>query len=257
MKKRVAYAVMEVNAPGSREHSIGMRGLSPHRTRDARGYAMAGLLVMLGVMGILSSMLMPVWNQSAKREREAELIFRGEQYARAVELYQRRYVGANPPDFETLVDQRFLRQLYADPMADDGEFQVIYFSQMAEVQGEPATADRPGESTSDATDGARVAEPIQFGDGQEGGVVGVVSRSEEESLRVYNGRETYNEWAFVYATSTTDAGGLAVDGGVQPARRGPGDAGPGRGPDRSGRPGGVGNRGAVDGPPQPHGRQPR
>ena len=234
---------------------------------------MAALLVMLGVMGILSSMLLPVWNQAAKREREAELIFRGEQYARAVELYQRRYVGANPPDFETMVDQRFLRKMYADPMTEDGEFQVVYFSQIAEVQGEPSAADRPGESTSDATGGARRLEPIRFGDGQEGGVVGVVSRSDEESLRLYNDREKYDEWAFVYATSATDAGAVGGAGGVQPTRSGPGGAGPGgdaepfslggRGdgssrPDRSGRPGGAGNRGVVDGqPPQPRGRQPQ
>ena len=228
---------------------------------------------MLGIMGILSSMLLPVWNQAAKREREAELIFRGEQYARAVELYQRRYVGANPPDFETMVEQRFLRQMYADPMTEDGEFQVVYFSQMTEVRGEPSTADRPGESTSDTTGGARVVEPIRFGDGQEGGVVGVVSRSDDESLRLYNDREKYNEWAFVYATSATDAGAVAGAGGIQPTRRGPGGAGSrgdaepfslggrgdgSRGPDRSGRPGGAGNRGAVGGqPPQPRGRQPQ
>ena len=200
-----------------------------------------------------------MWNQAAKREREAELIFRGEQYARAVELYQRRYVGANPPDFDTLVDQRFLRKMYADPMTEDGEFQVIYFSQMAELQGEPSTADRPGESTSDATAGARAAAPIRFGDNQEGGVVGVVSRSKEESLRVYHDREKYNEWAFVYATSATEAGAVAGAGGVQPTRRGPGGAGAGGDvePFSLGRRGdgstrGAGNRGSGDGqPPQP------
>ena len=246
MKKTVAYAVVKANT-GIREpsmHFIGIPRLSPHRRlADGRGYAMAALLVMLGVMGILSSMLLPVWNQAAKREREAELIFRGEQYARAVELYQRRYVGANPPDFETMVEQRFLRKMYTDPMTEDGEFQVVYFSQMAEVQGEPSATDRPGESTIDATGGARRLEPIRFGDGQEGGVVGVVSRSDEESLRLYSDREKYDEWAFVYATRATDAGIVGGAGGVQLTRR---------------RPGGAGNRGAVDGqPPQPRGRQPQ
>ena len=223
MKKSVAYAVVRANAGFRRPsmHSIGMPRLSPHRRLpDGRGYAMAGLLVMLGVMGILSSMLLPVWNQAAKREREAELVFRGEQYARAVELYQRRYVGANPPDFATMVEQRFLRKMYADPMTENGEFQVVYFSQMADVLGGPATADRPGESTSDATGGARVVEPIRFGDGQDGGVVGVVSRSDKESLRLYNDRDKYNEWAFVYATSATGAGAVAGAGGTQPTRRG-------------------------------------
>ena len=108
--------------------------------RNELGYAMAGLLVVLGVMGMMISMVLPVWSQAATREREAELIFRGEQYARAVELYQRQHIGAYAPDFETLVEQRFLRGLYRDPMSDDGKFQVIHFGQVSMVQGEAATA---------------------------------------------------------------------------------------------------------------------
>ena len=230
---------------------------------------MAALLVMLGVMGILSTVLLPVWSQAAKGEREAELIFRGEQYARAVELYQRRYIGANPPDLETLVEQRFLRKMYADPMTEDGEFRIVYSSQVAGPRGEPATADRPGESTSDA----RVATPIEFGNGEEGGVVGVVSQSDEQSLRIYNDREKYNEWAFVYTSSATEPGALAGAGGVEPTRRGPGGAGRDRSSepfnlgrrgdgdrqrDQSRRPAGTSNRGTVDGPPlQPRGLEPR
>lgn len=188
-----------------RMHSIDMSRLSPQTRLDsAHGYAMAGLLVTLAAMGVLSSMLLPMWSQAAQREREAELVFRGEQYARAVELYQRRYVGANPPDFETLVEQRFLRRLYADPMTEEGEFRVIHASQLAEVQGE---------ATADATDERRSPESIRFGDDQQGGVVGVVSRSEEESLRIYNDREKYNEWIFVYSATATEAGAVAGTGG--------------------------------------------
>ena len=54
---------------------------------------MAALLVSLSVMGLMMSMALPVWSHAAKREREAELIFRGEQYARAIVLYQRRVAG--------------------------------------------------------------------------------------------------------------------------------------------------------------------
>jgi len=72
---------------------------------------MAALLVGLAIMGVLMSVVLPVWSHAAKREREAELIFRGEQYTRAIELYQRQFVGAYPPDLDTLVDQRFLRRL--------------------------------------------------------------------------------------------------------------------------------------------------
>ena len=54
------------------------------------GYAMAALLVALSVMAVLASAAMPTWKQLSQREKEAELIFRGQQYARAIGLFQRR-----------------------------------------------------------------------------------------------------------------------------------------------------------------------
>ena len=80
---------------------------------------MAGLLVAIGVMGILMSMAMPPWRTVTKREKEAELIFRGEQYMRAIDLYQRRFPGAYPTDLDLLVEQGFLRQAYPDPMTGE------------------------------------------------------------------------------------------------------------------------------------------
>ena len=195
---------------------------------------MAGLLVAIGAMGVLMSMILPVWSQSAKREREAELIFRGEQYARAIELYQRRYVGAHPPDLETLVDERFLRRLYEDPMSEDGEFKVVYQSEADEVQAGTAATGRAGERvgitdelSSTDQDGS-FSNPNRFGSRPTGGVVGVVSTSDESSLRIYNGQEKYSEWAFVYTPSSTDPASVAGAGNTTGAGRGFGGTG-GRG----------------------------
>ena len=182
------------------------------------GYAMAALLVGVAIMGVLMSVVLPVWSHAAKREREAELIFRGEQYARAIELYQRQYVGAYPPDLDTLVDQRFLRRLYTDPMTDSGqgEFQAVYQSQLDDIQGGPATAARPGEVTT--------SEPVASGsrfsqsDREEGDIVGVVSTSEETSVRIYNGQQQYNEWAFVYGAGSGQPGGEPGVDGASPAQ---------------------------------------
>ena len=79
------------------------------KLRGQHGYAMAALLVGLGIMAIMMTVVMPVWKQVAQREKEAELIFRGEQYARAIELYGRKLPGALPPNLDVLIDQRFLR----------------------------------------------------------------------------------------------------------------------------------------------------
>ena len=54
---------------------------------------------------------MPVWKQMNRREKEEELVFRGQQYARAIGLFQRKMgPGVLPPNVDVLVDQRFLRE---------------------------------------------------------------------------------------------------------------------------------------------------
>ena len=152
------------------------------------GYALAALLVGLAVMGVLTSAALPVWRQAAQRERELELVFRGEQYVRAIELYQRVYAGAWPPDVDTLVEQRFLRRRYRDPMVADGEFRIVYQAEASEAFGAAAAA--AGRSAA----------------GLRGGVIGVVSRSEQDAIRIYNGRKKYSEWAFLHSSSSTPAG---------------------------------------------------
>ena len=108
---------------------------------------MAGLLVAIGVMGILMSAALPVWRTYMQREKEAELLFRGEQYVRAIDLYQRRFPGAYPTDLEALVEGRFLRRLYPDPMTGE-PFRVL-------TQGSAATA--LGDAAASAGFGGRAA----------------------------------------------------------------------------------------------------
>ena len=203
------------------------------------GYALAALLVGLAVMGIAMSAALPVWSQAARRERELELIFRGEQYARAIGLYQRVYAGAYPPDIDTLVEQRFLRRRYHDPMVADGEFRIVYQAEAAELLAAPPAA-APGAGEAGGSEraagrgttrrtagfGAGVMTAPAGGDaplteGLRGGVAGVVSRSTDESIRVYNGRTTYNEWVFVHGGAGARSGGSAeggFGGTAQPGR---------------------------------------
>ena len=89
---------------------------------NQRGYAMAAVLVGVAIMSIVMSALLPVWRQQVQREKEAELAFRGEQYARAIYLFQRANGGRNPPSLDVLVSGRFIRKKYKDPMTEDGEF---------------------------------------------------------------------------------------------------------------------------------------
>jgi hypothetical protein len=74
-------------------------------------------------------------------------------------------------------------------------------------------------------------------------IVGVVSRSNGESLRLYNGRGRYNEWAFV-ATATAQQAGSPTGGPA--GQQGP--TAPGRGgPPNPQR--GIGGRTAPPGGP--------
>src|SRR5262245_5788697 len=94
-------------------------------SRDQEGYAMAVLLVSITVMGILITVAMPAWKQTARREKEAELLFRGQQYVRAIRLMQQRLgPGTLPPTVQVLVEQHFLRKAFKDPITGE-DFLVI------------------------------------------------------------------------------------------------------------------------------------
>ena len=67
---------------------------------------------------ILAAMAAPNVLTQGRRERETELVWRGEQYERAIGLYYRKF-GKYPTRVDDLVKQtngvRFLRQAYTDP----------------------------------------------------------------------------------------------------------------------------------------------
>ena len=94
------------------------------RAHGERGYAMAALLVLMAVMAIAMTAAMPVWHTTAQREKEEELIFRGQQYAHAIMLFQRKYAGTFPPDLDVLVREKFLRKKYKDPITG-GDFRIL------------------------------------------------------------------------------------------------------------------------------------
>ena len=101
---------------------------------------MVALLVAMGIMSVMLTVAMPVWHQLAQREKETELIFRGQQYARAIGLFQRRAgPGALPPTLDVLVEQRFLRRKYKDPITGE-DFLPLISGQP--VPGAPPSARR-------------------------------------------------------------------------------------------------------------------
>lgn len=218
---------------------------------------MAALLVAIAVMGVLLSAAMPVWKQTAQREKESELVFRGQQYARAIALFQRRAgPGALPPNLDILVEQRFLRKKYKDPITGE-DFQPLLAGQAVPGMAGPGGGQGDGSGRGGrgglggpgvGQGGSPGAQPSGFTaptfgsqpgtgpgavTGAVGGIQGVVSKSKAKSLRLFNGRQAYNEWSFVYVPQQ-QAGGAAGPGGPG----GPGGVGGGRG---GGQPGPFGS----------------
>src|SRR5829696_4413621 len=89
----------------------------PRRSACAEaGYAMAALLVALAVMAVVLGAAMPTWSHMIRREKEEELIFRGLQYARAINQYQRKFANASPQSLDVLIEQHMLRKKWKDPL---------------------------------------------------------------------------------------------------------------------------------------------
>jgi type II secretory pathway pseudopilin PulG len=139
-----------------------------------RGFAMAGVLVAIALLSLMLSIAMPTWRTMIQREKEEELIWRGQQYDRALQLYRKKNAVPGVPNVDLLVEGRFLRKKYKDPITN-GDFEFVGVSQAANAPG--------------------VRQP-QRGFGQLIG--GVRSKSKARSLRILNGRSTYNEWQFTY-----------------------------------------------------------
>jgi type II secretory pathway pseudopilin PulG len=260
---------------------------------------MAALLVALSIMAVMLTVVMPVWKHTAQREKEEELVFRGRQYVHAIGLFQRKFANAFPPNIDVLVDQRFLRKKYKDPITNDD---FVPIPAGGGVSGSPQ---QPGgqrgatgsTSPSASTGGRGQAQPAASSTqpggrtggppvstqnpGQAaGGIMGVTSKSKDASIRLYNGRGHYNEWAFVYIQAQQAAGAGAAGsatpgpggqrgqpgqtpgpgGATQPGQRGGGRFGPnGPGTPPPGGRSGVGTFGGggvtpIQPPSTPRGR---
>jgi type II secretory pathway pseudopilin PulG len=235
---------------------------------------MAVLLVAMSIMAIMLTVAMPVWKHMAQREKEEELVFRGMQYVHAIALFQRKTANAYPPNIDLLVRERYLRKKYKDPITND-DFVPLPVGggagagtsgrdsqpggrggQTPDGRGSPPST--PGNNASSVPQGVGGrGSATPFGApsaGTTGGISGVASKSKDQSIRIYNGRSHYNEWAFVYVQQQqapgAAPGGAGPDGrGTTPAgaggvggrgnRGGPGPTGPGR-PSGPGRPNGPG-----------------
>jgi type II secretory pathway pseudopilin PulG len=213
---------------------------------------MAALLVALAVMAVMMSVALPVWRHEAQRQKEDELIWRGQQYVRAIRLFASKNGGILPPSVDSLVSGHFLRKKYKDPITND-EFD--YLGAGATTPGLPpgqgqGRAGQPQQSTMSTSAPGQPTRTISTGGTVPGGLSGVRSKSKDESIKVYQGRTHYNEWTFIYVNQNP---GINGPGRGQPGAIGPNGQplGPVRGLGPNGQPLGPGRPFPPSAPPTP------
>jgi hypothetical protein len=208
-------------------------------------------------MFILATMAAPSIINQGRREREQQLIWRGNQFVRGIRLYFQKN-GRFPQNKEELLkgtlDVHFVRKDFTDPMAQSGgDWRFIYVAPSGQLTGSvryhtlqemaaalgggqnagnlaalfggaPATpaggaagagrggatgaaaGARGGAAAGPATGGLQPAGsgptpvPLQAVDGPVLGasLIGVASKVKRTSLLVYQGKDTYFEWEFIW-----------------------------------------------------------
>lgn len=99
------------------------------------GFAYLGLLIAIAIMGLIQASLATAWHADARREKEKELLFAGNQFRQALNLYYAHSPGKalrQPLQLEDLlldprtpVQQRYLRKMYPDPITGKREWGII------------------------------------------------------------------------------------------------------------------------------------
>lgn len=112
-----------------------LMGVSWRRLERQHGFTLMMMLAAMTVLALMTQGVMWVLSQQNKRLREEELLRIGQSYVQAIASYYESSPGntkAWPRDLDDLVeDQRFvgtrrhIRELYADPVTREFDWQVI------------------------------------------------------------------------------------------------------------------------------------
>jgi hypothetical protein len=252
------------------------------------GVALLFVLFLMLLVLVGASIAILRFEDQGLRQKEAVMIWRGQQYERAIGLYYRKF-GRFPTSMDDLVKGvngvRFLREEYKDPMnTTDGSWRFIYVTPAGQLIGsvryvtlqQMALADRArimGISLSQelgtdnglgsnsvappaggATGGSAATPPEQSGQQPNppqpappqpnpfgispqanqvelqtaentgevigGFIVGVGSKINKPSLKIYKGGTTYKQWEFIYnpleQVQTFGGGSGMGSGGANP-----------------------------------------
>jgi type II secretory pathway pseudopilin PulG len=151
-----------------------------HGSASQSGFAYIGLLFAVAILGITLGTIGVVWSTQIRRDREAELLFVGDQFRLAIGRYMASG-GQFPQTLADLVEDKrspvprhFLRRIYPDPMTGQPDWQAIVAPQ--------------------------------------GGIMGVASSSQGKPIKIagfpqvdadFAKAECYCDWKFIYSPRFT------------------------------------------------------
>ncbi len=157
------------------------------RVRAESGFTYLVLLAVVAAMGIVLATAGEVWHMALKREKERELLFVGDQFRHAFNLYSQHTPGnarRYPLSLEELLKDsrspgvvRYLRKIYHDPITGSTKWGLIK--------------------------------------GPNGEIFGIHSLSEDEPVKKsgfsladmkFEGRTKYSEWVFMDNQGPTTGG---------------------------------------------------
>ena len=190
------------------------------------GYTLAMLVMVVAIMAIMMAAAVEIVSFQAQREKEAELIFRGQQYVEGIRLYKTKY-GRYPMRMKELweADPKVLRRKWTDPITGSDKWGIVFQGQGGRQIRPPGTGRRPTPTRTPVFERQREDEGEKVGP-----IIGVHSLSTDTSIKVYEGRTQYDLWKFVLQEEGTPP---RTRGGGDPPRT-PGGNTPG--PERTGTP---------------------
>lgn len=161
----------------------------------SRGFTYLTVLFIVAVITAGLALVGEVWETAAKREKEAELLFIGHEYRKAITRYYLAGKNQYPRSLEDLLKDprqpgtvRYLRRAYADPFTGKAEWGIVK--------------------------------------APDGGIAGVHSLSDQKPLKTGNFRlrdagfesaATYADWKFIYSPTAPGQAGGAKPAPAKPA----------------------------------------
>lgn len=153
------------------------RARSKRGHRSGKGFSYLTVLFVVAILAGGLALVGEVWHTTAVREKEAELLYVGNQYRKAIERYYLNGPRQYPRNLADLLKdprkpgtERYLRQLYSDPITGKAEWGIVK--------------------------------------APDGGVMGVYSLSDSKPLKTANfrprdaafeGAAKYSDWNFLHA----------------------------------------------------------